>query len=234
MKNRLIGIALFVTATILQCFILNSTGINETEFGFVTTYMTEINDASIVQRTFFSYLPIPFLLFIAEDVVEELVKGYSLMVIVRNYSRKLLFIKMIAKVIVIIASSVIFIALLSTLFCSNDISLDIKEKFDAITFYGLVLLNIVVIDIVLVLILHKKQVSNIFVNAFFVFSLLLPLKNEHSLLNCIFFPRLAFANVNGVMGGIDIPMHYLKVLLFICFVVICIIGQARYKNMDIY
>lgn len=234
MKNRLIGIALFVAATIFQCFILNNAEIEETEFGFVTTYMTGISDASIIQRTFFSYLPIPFLLFIAEDVVEELVKGYSLMVIVRNYSRKLLFVKMIAKVIVIIALSVIFITLVSTLFGKNNISFDIKEKGNAVTFYGLVLLNIAAIDILLALILHKKQASNIFINAFFVLSLLLPIKNGNSLLNCIFFPRLAFPRVNGVMGGVDIPSYYLQIFLVLCFVVICIIGQARYKNMDVY
>ena len=234
MKSRLTGVALFIAVTILQCFIINSAAIEETEFGFATTYIAGAIDSSIIQITLFSYLPIPFLLFIAEDMMEDLVKGYSLMVIIRNYSRKLLFAKMLVKVILITALSVAFITLLSLLFGVNSVSLDTAEKGNTVVFYGLVLLNIVALDVVFALVLHRKQVSNIFLNVFFVISLLLPIKSESSLLNCIFFPRLAFARVNGVISGTDIDTLYLQLFLLIYFVIICVVGQEKYKNMDIY
>ena len=88
---------------------------------------------------------------------------------------------MLVKVILITALSVAFITLLSLLFGVNSVSLDTAEKGNTVVFYGLVLLNIVALDVVLALILHRKQVSNIFINVFFVISLLLPIKSESSL-----------------------------------------------------
>lgn len=225
---------MFAAIAALQCFIINSMAMEETEFGFSTMYTAAGTDSGIIQRVLFSYLPIPFILFLAEDVIEDLVKGYNLMIIVRNYNRSLLFAKIMAKVVVITVLSVAFIVVLSLLFGTNSIHLDVARKVNIVVFYSLVLLNTIAFDVILALILHKKQVSNIFINIFFVVSLLLPVKGGNIVVNCIFFPKLAFAAVNGATGGIDSNPIYLQLYLLVCFMVICLMGQKKYKDMDIY
>ena len=103
---------------------------------------------------------------------------------------------------------------------------------EAVLLYFMVIVDIISIKDAMKLLSLQPQVTNVAINIFFLSSLLLTNDGKAGAMNYIFFPRLAFPDVNGVVatGSVLKPFTFLG----ICCVLMLVLCERRYRKVDIY
>lgn len=232
MGNRMLSAGIFALVALFQFLVIRNAFGKEYTLSFITIYKQSDRISELMILALLAYLPVPFMLFFAYDDISEITGGNSKLMIIRNYDRSLLFLRKKAETMIWILLMIVFMIVLSTAFDGSTQTLDLGRKMEAVLLYFMVIVDIILIKDAMELLLLPPQVTNVAVNIFFLSSLLLTNDGKTGILNYIFFPRLAFSDVNGVVatGSVLKPFAFLGIGC-ILMLVLC---ERRYRKVDIY
>lgn len=166
------------------------------------------------------YIPIPFILLTFSNDVKELLNGYGKLLVIRNYSKRLLMVRTICKAVLQIGIVVLFTWIVQNVFLTNTGRYSLKVQALSIILYILVFSSLVVLQYIFELFL-SAQTANVIINAYIILSLLLwrPIMDISPYLNKILFINLGYINRNGGMSAIYKNMLSSFVILLILAVI---------------
>lgn len=222
-----------LVSLVIQMYFMNGLIPDIYEMPFITAMP---GNEMISQNTYnlcigLCYIPIPFILFIFSNDIKELLAGYGKILIIRNYSKRLMMIKAIIKAMLQITIIILIMWIFQNIFLTNTHRYSLQSQIYCIILYILTFSSLVVLQYVLEL-FFSSQISNIIANFYIILSLLLwhPTVEVNAHLSKILFINLAYVNRNGGIDAFYKNMLFI-LLILLTLIIICI---ETFSKKDIF
>lgn len=232
LKRNLIIYILLLTAVVSQMMILRSEYVVNYGIQFATSLLSFNTIAGNILMVFYSFIPIPFILFVFWGDVHEIVVGYGKLFVIRNYSKSILMMKTIGKTSLKLLIIIGTMYLISVMFMAKPSVLNWRMQLVILLMYYGIILSVILLEYILELFV-ESQYANLAINVFVVISLILGSYTDcSSTFARVLFPNLAFANRNGIFCDNSIvPVMIFTVIIIIIFI---IISCGVYRKRDVF
>lgn len=232
-KNKY-GIALLALIIIMQKAVLSSFGDESGRYIFASGLKLSNDNSVDATKTLFLLFPIFLLIFIMGGKIQDVEKGYWKLLIIRNVSKKRLYLRLCYKKCIQV---LMFVVMEILWYTWNPIGFSRRLKIDVIMFvcYYMTLMAMVMIQSFLELYWQSTHVMicllvymtlAVFIGEYF------QIKTSHFFAMLFTFPNLLFGYRNGCLGGGNIILS-IGILLLLNLGCI-IISVRKYQKVDIY
>jgi hypothetical protein len=239
MKNKWLNITLIICMIIMQRVVIQMSGYEVYQLPFASTLFIFDNQTSNLVQILYAYIPLPFVLFYFSGNAREITTGYGKLWLIRSYSRERLYLKnailSAAKLAcIVIGQMIIFLICDGTWNNLSSIKL-----IQVIVTYFVGVWTLIQLQFLLELFMDAS-ISNIFVNIFFVVSLIIGnsvlINHDLSWIGVMLFPNMLFGMRSGIIYQKNIYVRYEASITYvvILLVVLNIISIIKYKKTDIY
>lgn len=233
MKNSRTSLGVFIAASLTQLVAMkNLYGESLQALPFATTYEPQVHITALIARVFCIYIPVPFMFFFIKET--ELNKGYEKVLMIRKGSREQMLIRKVSREMLIVIGMVIFLtALYGLLGRSTKASLALNQIAEILLIYGLTIADSILLGHLLECVAGlRREVVDITVNVFFVFSLLLPKIQSNLIIKCIFFPGTAFIKTGEIYKGICNDTYLIATMMLAGGLLMFLICIMKYRKID--
>lgn len=166
------GLSFILLAVILQCFFWNFTGYDLYQFPFLAG--VPYTDQTVTHNLFLAiwFFPVFFMISYFSGTLKDLISGYGILLLIRNYNKTVLLMKQIIKLHKMVLLFILLQLIVYAFPIKDCKGINIEQFILELVLYYIAFVNILMLQLLLEMYL-SSQLSNMLCNLFIVVSVFL-------------------------------------------------------------